>query len=201
MLKRHKQKLLDPAETAIPLLQDQPDYCAAKAQLDALNLRLNETDKRRAKALARAKAGAAAVTRSPVERAADLVAGGFVPAVTTDAELIACDEERDILRRAISEQNERIAEVVSALSYDVCKEFLDQHHSAMRAVLAAMEQMHDAIGAVAAIRGKIGAAGYRVRTDILPMPFPREAILLGDPNNGNGSAASFRRVLQREGVV
>jgi hypothetical protein len=196
---RKRRPIADPAEFEIEPITADAEYQAALAELAALNQRLAQTTEREAHARARARGTPAA--RTNFDRARDLMKGGRIPGVQAAAEIAACEEEAAILRRAIIEQNAKLASIRGDRSYDLARRFLPQHHEALRAILDGMLILDDAISAIRACRARRVAAGYNEASYALPEAIPFIAEQLGDPRNGATFAGAYRRWLESEGII
>jgi hypothetical protein len=196
---RKRRPIADPAEFEIEPITDDPEYQAALAELAALKQRLAQTLEREAHARARARGTPAA--RSNFDRALDLVKGGRIPGVQAASEIAAAEEEAAILRRAIIEQNAKLAAIGSARSYDLARRFLPEHNECLKAVLDGMLIIDDAITAIRVCRARRVAAGYNEASYALPEAIPFGAEQLGDPRLGGTHAGAFRRWLEDQGIV
>src|SRR5437763_5527996 len=108
---KQRPRLADPAALEIEPITNDPEYRAELDKLAALEARLRDTRARRDRAKARARGEK--TTRSAIERARDLLAGGQVPSgAGPAAEVEACDQEEfEILRPAIAAQTARVDEL------------------------------------------------------------------------------------------
>jgi hypothetical protein len=192
--------LRDPAEINLPKLADDPRYKALVADQTALERRYAEAEQRRKVAEARRRGQKA--TRSDVERAKALVAGGSVPATSPDAEIIAAQEELVVLRTAIFVKHEEIAALVSEMSYNVNKRLAPLNAGCLRQTLAAVESLHQALEAARVLRVRIIDAGYEVHHAVLQVHVFQAGAALGDPDRiGLTPAALFKTWLIQQGIV
>lgn len=180
----------DPREVPLTPAAQQPEIVALEKQRAALESRLAETlaRKQRAKKPTNAK-------RTALDRARDLVSGGYIPGVDSAAELRATAEEEMVLVRAIAEVETQISDVLARLSLEVSQNFQPDHIAALRQLDIALASVSDAVGALHGIQARIQAAGYHPRSDILPAAIPRSAYLVGKSQAFGSEAATFRRWL------
>jgi hypothetical protein len=195
-----RKPLLDPTEFTIEPLADNAEYRAAVEQLEPLHARSAETDERRRRALARRRS-TPRPARNVVERARDLIQGGLIPGVDTDAELRACDEEDDILGRAITEQRQRIDDIAGHLSFEMAQRFREHHDAALIAAFDGMDATWTAFGTILALGARLRAAGYQPSSVALPGYIPQGALLLGDPAQFQTQSAAYRRWLVSQGIL
>jgi hypothetical protein len=199
MLSRQK-RLPDPATINIHPIADDPQYQAALAELQILEERLAQIEKRRQRAVARQRGTKS--PRSALARARDLIAGGQVEAVDPADDIRACDEERyQILAPAICAGTAKLDEISSELSFTASKKLAPLYAEALRSALEAMEALCAAFDATAAIRGRLRTLGFTPAAALLP-PATLPAIATLDPNNTGNSAAWFwKRSLEEQGIL
>jgi hypothetical protein len=158
--------LLDPAEFHIPPIANDPEYSRVLAELDCTIERLAQTTRRRDVAVARA-AGNTAPGRTFMERAADLIAGGVIPAADPAAEIAACDEEAEILSAAVSSLRSRLSDIVAERSLEIARRFRADLAAAYRAQHEALLAFRDAHDVVVTLFGRLKSAGYEPES-VLP---------------------------------
>lgn len=190
----------DPAEVRLQPLAADPRYQEAAAELAALERRLEEAEKR--ERVARARLQGAQPTRSKLDRARDLVAGGTVIASTPPAELEAAEEEQHILRAAIAAHRDKLQQLASELSHAACTQFAALNAEALRAALEAATALHHALEAARVIRARLIAGGYSLNEAALPLNYFPAAAVLGDPDRvGLTPAALFKQWLRDKGIL
>jgi hypothetical protein len=196
MMMRNKANL---AMAKIDPITANPRYATAVADLTKLEKRLAETRKRRERALA-LKRGVPA-GRTKVERAKDLVAGAFVPAIDPDKELLACDEEDAVLRGAIVQKAQQIEEMRGNLSEIVCRRFDSEHTAALRAAIKAIQEMGTAFRVAAELRVRIRDAGYAPLETFLPGGMPPFVLTVGDGNGDGRQIDQWKRYIEMHSHV
>ena len=148
---------------------------AVLAELEGLESRLAQSLERRKRARMRimgAKPG-----RSWAARAADLVAGGRID----PADGIATSfEEEQIFRQGIIEKTADLDAISGELSYAASQKFQSLHNQALRAVLAAVDDLSAALEAAAGVRARLRPGGYQPSSTLLPAIEPESASLLGN---------------------
>jgi hypothetical protein len=194
------RRLRDTAEMQLQPLQEHPKYRAAAEELAALEQRLAAAEQRERVAMARRRGQQP--TRSILDRARDLVAGGSVVASTPASELEAAGEEQQILRRAINEQREKLAAIAGEVSHEVCARFAPAAKEALLAALEAVTQLHVALESGRVIRSRLIASGYTLDVDAIPVHMFPPGAALGDPDRvGMTPAAIFKQWLRDKGVI
>lgn len=185
---------------AIAPIGDDPEYRAALAELQALEARLAETERRRQRALARLRGTKS--PRNPLDRARDLLAGGVVGAVDPKDDLTACEEEQyAILRPALVAANRQLNEIAAELSFAASKQVQPAYRQALVAMFAAMQDLCAAVMAANALRARLHELGYTPSEVVLPFAVPPGLATL-DPNNlGNSWAWRWKQVLLEQGVL
>jgi hypothetical protein len=168
----------DPTEIELTPLAQHPRYVAALKDLRELEQRLAQAEQRQRVAEARRRGQKP--TASLADRAKALVAGGHVPAGDPGDEIGAALEERNILHPAIVTKREELQTLAAELSFEVCKEFAPHAADALRAALAAADQLFAALEAGRVLRGRIIGAGFSINENALPVHPFSEAAVLGD---------------------
>ncbi len=197
---KQKPPLVPETQDIRPIDED-PRYRQEIEALAALEARLEQTQARRRRAQARNRGEK--TSRSVVDRAKDLVAGGRVPAANLVTELDACNvEEFEVLRPAIAAQTAVVDEIRGDLDLVACNQMRAQNDAALRALLTAVENAYAAIAASASIGNLLRSKGYRPLADILPAIYPPALVALGDPDNvGRSQAALFKEALRNRGII
>jgi len=196
-----KTRASSPPVTITPI-GEIPKYLEAAEAVAAIRARQAETAARRARAMAMIRRENARTTlSSKISAAAELVAGGFIPSTDPVAELAACDREDEILRDAQADAERTLTEISDGLSDEVCRQVRPAHESALLAAMTAIEALSAAVSDLQAIKAGVVGAGYKPMSYILPAPLPGAVFALGNPENQNTQAASFRRWLQMEGIA
>jgi hypothetical protein len=199
VLSRHKQ-FPDPAGIAIEPIDRHPEYRAALGELEELERRLEQAEQRRNRS--RAQVLGAKPSRSPLQRAKDLVAGGTIPAIDPASEQAAAAEEQKILRAAIIESTAKLDAIARDLSFEVSARLQPLHTAALLAVLQALDRLSEALDQAAAVRARLRAAGYAPASTLLPALAPEGAELLGHSSAvGMTPAWRFKQALQQRGVL
>jgi hypothetical protein len=186
-------------EGDIPKLEDAPAFREAKAPLDALLARRDETERRMQNALARKRSAKPA--RSPAERASDLLAGGKIVATSPDAEIEACLEEQAILNPAIGKAREHLEDVIGGLSNAACALVRARHDEAVRVMLSGMQMAWSGYVEQAALQAKLKAMGYAVVDHALPSWGPRSVMAMGSPENPNSETFAVKRWAASKGII
>jgi hypothetical protein len=200
-MRQTQTKLPDVDGLHIPPIRENPAYKAIEAELLALEKRFAETESRRKSALARAKG--AKSSRSAVERARDLVAGGRVQGKPNIAdELAAIAEEDQILTTAIFEATARLNEIGANLSFEISQKHRAVYDAAMVATLRAIEDLAAAIGVSGGLLDRMRAAGYRPTSACFPDVVPAAVWALGSPDHAWFSQAwRFKHTLEDMGII
>jgi hypothetical protein len=198
---KHRPRLADPAALEIEPAINDAEFRAELDSLAALETRLRNTCVRRDRAKARARGQK--TTRSAIERAKDLLAGGQVPSgANPGAEVEACDQEEfEILRPAIAAQIARVDELRSALSFTAANKLRAPHEAALLRAYHALEDLAAAIDATLVISTRLRAAGYDERYDVLPLLVPHVLAVHSRPDLTGSAAWSLRRELQQRGLL
>jgi hypothetical protein len=172
--------LPDPDTINLSRIEKDAGYRALLDQISALEKRLDQARQRRlrAEALQRGvKPG-----RSPTARALDLLRGGTVSSADPAQEIVAADHEiYTILRPALMELGNQLADLRGDLSYAVCQKLRPLHLDALREVLACIENLNVAVRVATGIRARVREAGYDPLEGVLPSAAaPPAAFVLGD---------------------
>ena len=194
--------LRDPAEVRLEPLEKDPKYAAAQRELAAIDERIAEADHRRN--VARARTRGQKPTRSVLERAKALVAGGQVVASTPEAELSAAEEELAILTAARMKLFEQLEQIRGELGYAANLAFAQIDAEAARQILAAMGAIFDSLEAMRVARGRLHGGGYGVsETALVPLYLPAIALAsqFGDPGRSGTLAWNFRQQLEQRGIT
>ena len=155
-----------------------PQYKALLDKLSELEKRLAQTRARRARAEA-LKRGAKS-GRGVLDRALDLAAGGVIPGLTPDAEIIATDEEEFTLRRGIMQLAEQAEATRGELSLALARRLQAEHTAHFRAAVAAIAAMNKAFADAAALRARLRDAGYMPIPAVLPDVQPPASLGLSE---------------------
>jgi hypothetical protein len=160
-----------------------PQYVALTAELTQLEKRLDKALERRLRAESLQRGVPAG--RSPLQRAADLLKGGQIPAMEPRREIEAADREiHEILRPAIRQLSEQLDALRGDLSWSICQKLRPEYIEALRAVRRAIEDMNTAAQVAAGIRAKIKAAGFDSLEAALPSGLPPACAVLGNGRDG-----------------
>jgi hypothetical protein len=181
-------------------MEEHPKYKAAHAEIVALEHRFEEAQRR--ERVAKARARGQAPTRSIVDRAKDLLAGGTIVNASAEAELAASGEEQFILRKAIFAARDRLDQIAGEISFELCKQLAPLNADALRNALAAATELHQALEVARVIRGRLIAGGYQLNAEALPTHWFPAGAALGDPDRvGMTPAAMFKQWLIEQGIV
>jgi hypothetical protein len=116
------------------------------------------------------------------------------------AEERAAFRQVDQLRSVLGLAGDRLAEVASRKSLEVCKRFRPGQEHYLRELLNALEAAAEVFACLAGLHARIAVAGYGVRSDVLGLSLPPAVYQLGSAGDFSSQLASFRRWLQAEGV-
>jgi hypothetical protein len=108
----------------------------------------------------------------------------------------------EMLRKAISAQQEKVAAIVSKLSARHAEEIRPDHDVLLRDVLQAAEAFAAAVNAERQFRIEaVINRRFEWRPDLTPAPTLRGSVVLGDPRNASSELAQYRRLLHVRGVI
>src|SRR5215813_14101453 len=172
VMKRKPAQLPDPLEFQIAPLSDDRDFQRAKAELSASETQLAAAEERYRAALLQPPAEAEAAARRVAS-----------------------------LRPPVAEGHEQVIEVTDRKSYEVCRAFRVYHDQYCREALASLEVASLAIACMMALHARITAAGYMVRTDVLPANLPPAVYALGTPSDFNSAISRFARWMKERGTI
>jgi len=195
---KHTRPLPDPDSLRIPRIESDAGYAALLANLDAHEKRLAASRERRLRADSVARGVPAG--RSVEARAADLVAGGHVPALAPAYDRAAADDESLILRQAIVKLNEAIRDKRGDLSIVACRAVEKIHTQALSEAFRALQYAQVAFGVAAGVRAKVRESGHDPLETILPFGVPPAAAVLGSGYGDGRQLDNWRRVLEVHGV-
>jgi hypothetical protein len=191
--------LRDPAEADLPPITSDPKYAAELEALHALEKRFAQSETRRRIGLARRKGQRP--TRSAAQRAQSLLAGGEVRIAPPEVEVQNAEEEMDILKAAICAQHEKLDALRSELSFAACSRFSQLNDEALRAALAAVEQLHAALESGRVVRVRLISAGFVLNETALALEQFPAGCVLGSPDDGRSPAWLFKQRLRARGIV
>jgi hypothetical protein len=180
-------------ESGLQPLAENLDIVAIDARIRALEDRLVQTRARRDRAR-RANLGVKP-SKTQLERAELLAAGGAIPSAAPAAESEASDAEEKILRDGIGALHDQRAEIVSRLTYEASLLFQRRHVAALRKIDAAFGDIHNGLADLHDIVAQLHAAGFSPSCVVLPANIPALIYRLGNPNDSRGEAWRFRQWL------
>ncbi|HVW69193.1 MAG TPA: hypothetical protein VHB68_09470 [Steroidobacteraceae bacterium] len=194
------KRLRDPTTIDLQPLEADPRHQTIRAELTALETRYREALQRLAVAQARARGQQP--TRSVLDRAKALVAGGQIISLAPGAEIEAATDEMSVLAVAIVQKREQLSALAAEISFEVCQRFAVQNAEALRAALDAVTALHQALEVGRTIRGQLIGAGYSLNDAALPTNMFPAAAVLGDPERvGMTPAALFKHWLADRGII
>jgi hypothetical protein len=185
---------------AIPPLAARPEYRAALAVLQPLEQRLAEAEMTRRRAVARARGDRP--TRTALQRAADLVAGGVIDRSPPGNIVSAADEEIVLLRAAIGEASRQLDAVSRDFSWEASNTVKPAFDECMRRALQAMHDLASAFRDAAHVGDGLVKLGYRPSAMLLSDLCPEGAMMLGDPDAvGLSQSWRFKRALEERKII
>lgn len=193
-------KLRDPAQVELQPINQHPRMRELLDRQARLRTRTEQAENRQKTAVARIR-GTAQTLRPPEMRAADLVAGGSVQIHPAEAELIAAQEELEILNAGRLKILEDIETVKGELSRETCRQFASVNAEGLRQALSAVEALHEALESLRVMRGKLMGAGFSINETELPINVFPHGAALGDPNRAGTPAYSFKVWLKQKKII
>jgi hypothetical protein len=132
-----------------------------------------------------------------VDRAADLIKGGYIPGTSLADEIAACAEEAKVLFPAIQKLRQELADIVADRSFEICRRYQQENAQHHRALLDAMVHARAAADAILGLRARLTGAGYRVNEHALPGFLPNFVYALGAAGYG-GQIDQFRHFIEEK---
>jgi hypothetical protein len=187
------------ADYEIPPLAPRPEFQQVDVPLREDEKEYAAREKQRQQLLARARGQSS--KRSVAERAADLRAGGRIDPVSINDQLSAKEAELAVFRLSVGEKKAAVDQVVTKLSIPENLALRPQYDVAMRDGFEHMVAMLAAFRRAAALPAALVKAGYKPSSSIMPNIVPQAVAILGNVDDGWSQAWSFKRELEKMGII
>ena len=121
------------------------------------------------------------------------------------AEIVRLEDDRDVFRKAIFAQQLIVDEIRGELEYQIHTAALQlvkpEHNEDVLAQYRAAQQFAAATDRIRARQKSVTDAGYRWRSDLLPTPGERLALMLGSEADYNSGISCMRRMMEELKII